>query len=257
METIIEKKKSMSTIRFKIKSAENFTNFLKRFKAIEKGLLLELSPDKLRAESHTADRGIVKSSEISLDTVLEGEVTTDLIKIGIFNIGRVIDMFKHFEEADELFLELNWEKVHGENIGINLKLISPKLKFNLKCADTDLFTYVSSDMFDTITKGIEESKDAEFSFPKESFNKINSLCSFDQGEDRLTIDFSGGEISFKGESFNYLLGVDPNNNNLDFSFYKDRFASVDEENSNFLLGSDKILINSVESSTQVIIGRVA
>ena len=251
------KKKSMNILRFKIKSSENFTNFLKRFKTIERGLLLELTPETLRAEAHTADRGIVKSSSIPLDTILEGNVPSDLIKIGIFDIGRVIDMFKHFEETDELFLELNYEKVQEKEVGTKLKFISPNLKFNLTCADLDHFTYVSQSAFDKITAVIEENKNAEFSFPRESFNKVSSLCSFDSGEDRLVIEFSGGEINFKGESFNYLLGADPDNKNITFSFYKARFLSIDEENSNFLMESDKMLINSVESDTQVIIGRVS
>ena len=262
MKTTVEPKATKTTsktgkeLSFKVKSPENFISFLKKFKAIEKGLLLDITPDNLRAESHSPDRGIVKSSSIALDSVLEGKVPVDLIKVGIFNISKVIDLFKHFEASEELYLQLTFEEIGGENVGTSLKFVSPNLKFKIKCAGLDLFTYVSPAQFENIVKNISDTKGMEFSFPKESFNKLNSLCSFDSGEERLQVSIRNGEINFIGESFDYLLGATTETKSFDFSFYKNRFTSVDEENSNFLIGTDKLLINSVETNTQVIIGRV-
>jgi len=258
MKTEIETKtkKMGKELSFKVKSPVNFISFLKRFKSIEKGLLLDLTPDSLRAESHSPDRGIIKNSFIELDSILEGKVPVDLIKIGIFNIIKVIDLFKHFEDSDELFIQLTYEEIGGENIGTSLRFVSPNLKFKMKCAGMDLFTYVSPSQFDNIASSISSSKGIEFSFPREHFNKLNSLCSFDSGEERLQISIRNKEINFIGESFEFLLGAISEDSNHDFSFYKNRFSTIDEENSNFIMGSDKLLISSVETNTKVIIGRV-
>lgn len=248
----------MNKNKLKIKSTENFINFIRRFKSIEKGLLLEIDSEKMRAESHSVDRGIVKSSSLELEKVLEGDIPNNLIKIGIFNISKLLDVFKHYDNTEELFLEIHWEKIEDDNIASMLRIFSDKLTFTLKCADTDLFIYVSQETFNSLSNPIIENKNFHFSLSNTFFNKINSLCDFDSAEEKLTIKLKSGEIHFYGETFNYRVDEKiEESKEVDFSFYKSRFSSIDAENSIFYISSDKLLIESQESGTKVIIGRVS
>ena len=96
--------KTNNVASFKIKSPVNFVNFLKRFQPIDKGLLLELTPTALLAKSHTPDRATIKYSSLPLADVLEGNVPADLVKIAIYDVGKLVNVFKHFGESDEIFL---------------------------------------------------------------------------------------------------------------------------------------------------------
>ena len=57
-------------LTLKVKSPSEFTNFLKRFSAIESTLLLEIDNGQLKAKTHTPERSVVKSSKIDMSNVI-------------------------------------------------------------------------------------------------------------------------------------------------------------------------------------------
>ncbi len=245
------------TATFKIKSFNNLILFLKRFSGIEKSLLLELTADHLLAKSHTADRSTIKYSKIALGDVLEGTVPAELTKIAILDINKVINVYKHFGDGDEIFLDMSYDEINSETIAFNLKFYTKKLKITLSCADPIQFTYISPDALKRIVKSVADDKIMEFPFPKEAFAKINSLCGIDTASDLLKIRVNDkGEVYFKGKSFEYQLLDVPPGKEVDMSFYNNQFGYIDTEISSFHLSGDKMLVKSTESDTMIILGKI-
>jgi len=243
--------------KFKIKSSANFTAFLKRFKDIDKskGLLLEVHSDSIKAKAHTEDRSVVKYSKMPLTDVLEGTLPVDLIKIGIHDLKRVINVFGNFGEADEIFLHIKYENVGGEHVATELLFKGPSLKIKILAADTALYTFISDEMFKKLIDSVNGEKITDFPFPKAAFAKVNSLCALDQDKDFLTLKSEDNSMIIAGKSFAYTV-CDATKDDVEFTFYNEHFKLIEPEISSFVIGHSRMLISSQESSSLIIVGRI-
>lgn len=251
----ISTKKQVAT--FKIKSPNNFISFLKRFSSIEKSLLLEITPEFMLAKSHTADRSTIKYSKLALSEVLEGSTPADLLKIALLDINKVVNVFKHFNDSDEIFLDVSFDTLGDDTIAYSLKFYTKALKITLSCADPIQFTYISADALKRIIKTVTDEKVVEFPFPKEAFSKVKSLSEIDAKDELLKIKIaSTGELFFKSKSFEYHISDVPAGIEADMAFYNNQFSFIDQEISSFHLSPNKMLVKSTESNTIIIIGRI-
>jgi hypothetical protein len=241
---------------FKIKSKSNFITFLKRFANIEKGLLLEVHQDCIKAKQHTEDKSVVKYSRMPMADVLEGTMSMDLIKVGIHDIKKIINVFGHFSDADEIFLKIEHENIGDEYIATNMVFKSSSLKIKIITVDTSMMIFISPEMMKRMIDSVSAEKIAEFPFPKEAFSKVNSLCSIDSAKDFLNIKVSDGSISMSGKSFEYTVGDATAGVVADFTLYNENFALIEPEISSFVLGSARMIVKSQESDTLIVIGRV-
>ena len=241
---------------FKIKSVNNFISFLKRFSTVEKALLFELTPDNILAKSHTPDRSTIKYSKLQLNEVFDGTCPSDLLKIAILDINKVINVFKHFNQGDEIFLDIAYDDVNDETIAFSLKFYTKSLKITMSCADPITFTYVSGEALKRIIKSVADEKILEFPFTRSSFEKIESLCSIDSGDDLLKIKVSDqGKVVFKGKSFEYDIMDTTPGKEANTAFYNNQFKYIDQEDSIFHISQNKILVKSNDSDTYIVIGR--
>lgn len=257
MATATATKTKANVAKFKIKSATNFISFLKRFSALpEKALILEITKDCIKAKSHTPDKATIKYSKMTLADVLEGDIPADVIKVPIYDINKVIGIFKHFGEADEVFFDLKYDNSGDECIGTEMKFHSNSLKITLEAGDMSLLTFVSSDIFKKIMSSTKDNSVISFPFKREYFSKINSLCGIDSATDSLHIKISDGSAIIKGKSFEYNIENVPPGSSVDFSFYNSHFSYIEQELSTFHVGPDRMLITSDESDTIIIIAKV-
>jgi hypothetical protein len=262
MSTTTSTKKQVAT--FKIKSPNNFISFLKKFSSIEKSLLLELTPKHLIAKSHTPDRSTIKYSKLAIEEVLDGTVPVELLKVALLDINKVVNVFKHFNEGDEIFLDISFDAINDDTVAFSLKFYTKSLKITLTCADPIQFTYISADSLKRILKSVTDEKILDFPFPKEAFSKINSLCEIDSKEDLLKIKVTPeGKVQFKGKSFEYMLDVlDPKyvGQEADMAFYNNQFAFIDQEVSVFHISKNKMLVldsnNNDARTTIIVLGRI-
>lgn len=250
-------KTAKSTVsKFKLKSPSNLIAFLKRFSSMDKNLLLEITPDNILAKTYTEDRCIVKYSKLALGDVLEGTVPADLMKVAVYDIGKIINVFNHFSESDEISVDIKYEVISGEYVGTEILFYSGSLKIKVECADLSLITHITNEMIKRIVKTAMEDKVIDFPFPKDAFTKIHSLCKIDSVKDFLNIKIVEGKIVFKGKSFEYEVGEVPKDTSMDFAILNEHFSMVESEISTFVLGNTKLVVKSQESDTLIIIGRV-
>lgn len=251
--------KKATTTTFKIKSVNNFISFLKRFSSIEKSLLLEVTQQHLLAKSNTADRATVKYSKILINDVLEpkdGSFTADLLKIGIIDINKFCNAFKHFGEGDEIFFDVLTDTIDDELIGIEMRLHTGSLKITIPCQDVSLYTYITAEALKRIVKSVNDEKVLEFPFPKEVFSKVSSLCSMDAGDDHVRVKvINDGKVYMKGKSFEYHLLDVPTGTDIELAFKNNQFGYIDQETSAFHLSPNRMLVKSADSDTLIVLGR--
>jgi len=250
--------KKANNITFKIKSVNNLIAFMKRFSVIDKQLLLEITQQNVLAKSSTPDRATVKYSKLPIGDVLEAKdgFTADLLKVGIIDINKFCNAFKHFAEGDEIFLDVLTDKIGEDLLGIEIKLYTADLKITLPCQDVSLYPNITADSLKRIVKSVQDEKVIEFPFPKEVFSKVSSLCGMDSGEDHVKIRVStDGKVYVKGKSFEYHLLDVQGGTDIELAFKNNQFGFIDQEISAFHLSPNRMLVKSTDSDTLIVLGR--
>lgn len=241
---------------FKIKSRSNFTDFLKRFHTIDQTMVLEVRPDVLLCKSGSGDRSVIKSSRLAMQDVLEGDVKVDNIRVYMYDIGRIIGLFKHFKPADEVFIDMDHENVSGEEMAKLLTFRTSSTKIKVECGDPVLFKYIADEMLKKVVKKAADNKKVEFPFPKDIFSIVTGLCTLDDKADPITITVKDGQVTFKGKSYEQRIEDIPSVPETDFIMLTEHFKMIEPETSTFVLCDHSMLVKSQESQTIIILGRV-
>ena len=250
-------------MKIRITSIPNLITFLKRLKSVEKNVILEVTSDKISSKVHTPDKAVMKYSSLNFSEVFEGDIEwngKDKIKIGLIDVGRVIDAFKHFRPEEDVFLELTVQEDGGEYITSEMRLISKSLKIKLKCADLGLLSYVSDEILQVV-----HSKDdyvGKFKIYQSDFNTVLSLCGMESNsEEILNFDLTKEDVYGHGDSFRYKLSLALNEisiqgEKMTSSIYKNHLGYMEQETCQVYLHDNRIVLDSETSSTSIAIGIV-
>jgi hypothetical protein len=243
----------MAKQTYKLHSHQKLTGYMKKFSAIEKSLLFEISEDRLIAKTHTPDKSVVKIGSILITDVMDVIGEKEDVKIGLFAVDNFVASFKHFGES-EVKLEINGERVGADNVATGLQAVSKNLKISFPCASTSMFRYIDSGLAEKIT----DTSSAVFSFriDKDTLGKISALASLDSENDTLSVTAKDGEISFTGKSFEMSLPGVTTEAEGDLSFYKAHFNFIDKEDSEVFVTDNKVIFKSLETDTAIVIGKV-
>jgi hypothetical protein len=248
------------TVEFSVKTSRPFTSYLRKFASIDSTVLFEADLENSRfiAKSPNEERSIVKHGVISFEDA-GFELKTKLklrIKIGIYNISRLIKIIEQFGNEFEFIIK--YDEVLGNNnqkdyAALSLLLSNNDLKFNTECTSLNIFKYISDDLYEKTIRKFNEI--VSFDFSKELIEKVRSLCELDKEYKLLEFQNKDGKLFAKGKSFEYLL-VQTTNVDVKIPFYKDQFDKVDVENCKVSIGADRMLFTSTDTSTEIIVSKV-
>lgn len=250
-------------MKIRITSIPNLITFLKRLKSVEKNVILEITEDKISSKVHTPDKAVMKYSSLGFSEVFEGNIDwkeKNKIKIGLIDVGRVIDAFKHFRPEEDVFLELTVQDEDTEYITSEIRLISKSLKIKLKCADLGLLSYVSDEILTVVHS--KEDYIGTFKIYQSDFNTILSLCGMESNsEEILNFSITKEEVYSSGDSFKYKLALGPDEisiqeENMDSSIYKNHLGYMEQETCQVYIHENRIVLDSETSSTSIAIGIV-
>jgi hypothetical protein len=241
-------------LELRLTSANELTNFLKRFSSISGSLLIEIDGEYLKAKTHTPERSVVKSSKIELSRVFSNpEVASSPVIFGVYSLDKLIKSFSHFEGSDVTFI-LFTENTADGTVGTDIILQNDSLKINFQCATLRLFTHITDEMMDRI--GDVSSAEVNFVLTKELQSQVNSLSGIDSDQKLLSFNLKKGEVSASGKSFNkHLLSVENKDIEVNVSVYKSQFAYIDREDSMVYMNEDRLIFHSIESETRMIVGK--
>lgn len=247
------------TIEFTAKNVKPFSLWLKKFASIENSLLIEVDEVNkcFTAKSYNEEKSVVKFSRISFEdsglTLKKGSKNPQFIKVGIYNIPRIIKSLDHFLSGEFSFSIQYEEVLEGTNknlAGTALLIKSPSLKIKIECTSLNIFKYISDSMFKN--KIAQTDPITSFDLPNVTIEKINSLCDLDKEYKFLEFLTRNKKVFVKGKSFELDIadnGADNGDDKIILSIYKDQFDKVDIESYSIDFGEDKLVFRSKDSNT--------
>ena len=248
------------TIEFTVKNSNPFTSYLKKFASIDKSVLFELDLENSQfvAKSSNEERSIVKHCILSFsESGFELNTKSKLrIKIGIYNISRLIKIMEQFGTEFQFIVKYD-EKITNNNekdyAATSIVLTNKDLKFNNECTSLNIFKYISDDLYKEKICKIDGIISCDLS--KETIEKIRALCELDKEFKLLDFVNKEGKLFARGKSFEFLI-VNTSNIENRISFYKDQFDKVDIENYKVSIGSDRMLLTSNDTLSEIVISKV-
>jgi hypothetical protein len=251
-------------MKLRITSISNLISFLKRLKTVDRSVILELTQDKLFSKVHTPDKSVMKYSSVMMSDVLEGEidwkaVKDDRIKIGIVDVTRLVEAFKHFRPEEEVHIELSLTSSDGSCVANEIKLVSASLNIKLRCADLSLLSYVE----DKILSMVHSKEDYEVNFRiyQSDFSTIISLCGLEtNSEEILCFEVKEKNVHAIGESFNYKLNIGSSEIIIENeetkilpNIYKNQLSYMEQETCQAYVHDNRLVLVSEQSSTSIAI----
>lgn len=249
------------TIEFTAKNVKAFTSWLKRFSTIDNSLLLEIDQKKSMfvAKTYSEDRSVVKLSSIKFDEaglVTPASKETKRIKVGIFNIPRLIKTMDQFND-EEFSLVIEFQEIVSDTetqfAGEKILLKSKSLKMNLDCTSLNIFKYLSDELFTTQIASIDEPI-ASFNLTKPTIEKVNILNNLDNENKFMEFVLANGNISVAGKSYDLLIETKKVADSK-ISVFKDQYSMLDVENYDVTLGEDRLVFKSKDSETTTVISK--
>jgi hypothetical protein len=209
------------------------------------------------AKTHTPEKSVVKVSSMGLKEVFDFGTSPENVKVGILNADNFLKTFKQLS-PDNTSLDIDSDTTAEGNLSTEFRLYDKHLKFKVKGASMKIFKQIGKD----IVKMLFDSSNTQASFriDKDNLSKISSLCSLDSDNDTLKVSCSSGKVIFSGQTFEYELPGVSCDTDFSVNIYKKHYSYVDIEDTEVFVRSEGspqgIIFKSLESDTQIIVGRV-
>lgn len=250
-------------IEFSAKNVKPFSTWLKKFAAIDKSLLLEVDENEgiFLAKTYNEERSVVKLSKIKFDDagfVVKESKDPIRVKVGIYNISRLIKIMEQFNDEDFAFV-INYDEISGETsewAGLSLLFKNKALKMNIECTSLNIFKYISDELFvDRIAE--METPLSEFELSTDAIAQINSLCSLDNEYKYMQFK-CGDTVACAGKTFDLKLWDRENDGKGESTIdvFKDQFESIDPEDYVVKMGEEKLVFTSTDNSTMTVMSMV-
>ena len=248
-------------MKIRVTSTTNLIAFLKKLKVVDRSVLLELTEDKLFSKVHTPDKSVMKYSSVDNTTIFDpiedwSSGKSDRIKIGIMDVGRFMDCFRHFRPEEDIFLELNVQEVDGETTATELKVLSASLSIRIKCADLSLLSYVGDDILKIVHS--KEDYESKFTIYNSDFTAIDSLCGLESNsQELLNFEINEDHVISAGDSFRYKLNIGKSDietgSSMKASIYKSQMNYIDSESYTVYVHDNRMVFFSDQSETSTAI----
>jgi hypothetical protein len=248
-------------MKIRVTSTINLISFLKKLKVVDKSVLLELDENKFFSKVHTPDKSVMKYAGIGIDQIFDQidwtTVACKRIKIGLMDVTRLMDSFKHFRSEEDIYIDISTSDVDGECVATELHVISASLKIKLRCADLSLLNYVD----DKILSMVHSKSDSLGSFKiyNSDFASLVSLCGMESNSEELLIfRLKSDQVKVSGDSFDYKLNINnseiTSDEDFDSSIYKSHLGYVDSESCFCFLHENRIIFFSDQTDTSTAVG---
>jgi hypothetical protein len=249
-------------MNLRITSIPNLIDFLKKLKAVDKSVLLELTQTEIFSKTHTPDKSVMKCVRMPFSQVFEGSVETgnsDRVKIGLVDVVRFIDCFKNFKPTDMVYLDITTSDQDGDCVGISLKVHTGSMKISFRCAELGLMSYVEDNIL-SLVHGTEEAI-GSFRLYRSDFETVVSLCGLENNsEELLEFTVNSDSINASGQSFEYKLDIGRSDINVEstssLSIYKKQLGYVDIEQSDVYYHDNRLIFKSTEKESTIAIGLI-
>lgn len=242
-------------------------DFLTRFLEFDDNLLLEITPQEFYAKTYTPDRSAIKYSGIPFEEVLQikedsGDMPSSL-KVGLINIKQYQQALKFFNSDEQVSMSINYVNLAGlddfeDDVAMKTTINNNKdLQFSFENGSLSIYGIINNDKFFNEIANIEEPV-FEFKLKLEDLLKIKKYINIDKVDSNLYIEFKNNSVVFGNQTFKYKLPSNDDSKGQNGSkarFPKEYLAMLDGESYSISVSSSKIVFNSDDSKTIVVVGR--
>lgn len=240
----------MKTLKFKLASFQKLSSFLSKFSSVENQLLLEIEGDRMLAKTNTQDRSVVKYSSILLSDVFDYTEVEDC-RIGFYSIPNFVKAFSCFGPDENVVLEIDIEKLDNLMVGTQIRLKSKGTNIKYPCASLRFFKYVEKSILDKIQNS---PKLAMVRIQKDFYGKCENFMKIDKEAESIAFVSEDNEIAVKGGIYSSKIEGSKATEEFEVPIYKIAFAYIDKEDSEIIIAENRIIINSLDSDTMIVIG---
>jgi hypothetical protein len=249
------------TVEFTAKNVKAFTGWLNRFAAIDNSLLLEIDQTKsvFIAKTYNEERSVVKMSSIKFDEAgLAAKVSVDpkRVKVGIFNIPRLIKIMNQFND-EEFAITIEFQEIVNETetqyAGEKILLKNKSLKMNVDCTSLNIFKYIPDNLFTTAIAAVTPL--VKFELSKALIEKTNGLNGLDNDHKFVEFKYENKEIFVSGKNYELLIGESTAKTPAALTVFKEQYSTLDVENYDVNLGEDRLVFTSKDSETTTVISK--
>lgn len=251
-------------MKIRITSTTNLIAFLRKLKVVDKSVLLELTEERLFSKVHTPDKSVMKYASVDNTNIFDSiedwpAKNSDRIKMGIMDVGRLIDCFRHFRPEEDIFLELNVQEVDNESTVTEIKVLSSSLSIRIKCADLSLLSYVADEILGVVHS--KEGYESKFAIYNSDFTAIDSLCGLESNsQELLNFEINEDHVISAGDSFRYKLNIGKSDieteSSMKSSIYKSQMNYIDSESYTVYVHDNRMVFFSDQSETSTAIGLI-
>jgi hypothetical protein len=252
-------------LEFSAKNVKAFTGWLKRFSTIDNSVLLEVDHinGNFTAKVYNEERSVVKMSSIKFDEAgllyVIGKTPlkeTKRIKVGIFNIPRLIKIMDQFND-EEFSLTIEYQDLISDTetqlAGEKLLFKNKNLKMSVDCTSLNIFKYISDELFIGTIATINTI--GKFELSKGNIEKINILNNLDNEHRFMEFKFKNKETTISGKTYDLFLDKNDIKEEVAISIFKDQYSTLDIEGYKVEMGEDRLVFHSNDSSTITVISR--
>jgi len=249
------------TVEFTAKNVKAFTGWLKRFSAIDNSLLLEVDQAKsvFIAKTYNEERSVVKMSTIKFDEAgLTAKINVDpkRVKVGIFNIPRLIKIMDQFND-EEFTITVEYQELVNETetqyAGEKILLKNKSLKMNVDCTSLNIFKYIPDNLFTSSIAAVTTI--VKFELSKAMIEKTNGLNGLDNDHKFVEFKYADKEILVSGKNYELAVAEATCKTTPALSVFKEQYSTLDVENYDVNLGEDRLVFLSKDSDTTTVISK--
>ena len=252
---------SKKTIDFTSKNVKAFTGWLKRFSTIGNMLLLEIDQSKsyFIAKTYNDERSVVKKGSIKFDEaglVTKPSTDSKRIKVGIFNIARLIKIMEQFNDKQFTFT-IEFQEITNNNeleyAAEKIILKNNTLKMSVDCTSLNIFKYITDDLFTNTIASMPIKEN--FDLLNDDIAQITILNVLDNEHKFMKFEVANSRIFVTGKTYEFDIAKSKNTNKLDIGIFKSQFISLDDEAYDVELGEEKLVFRSKDSETVTVISK--
>lgn len=251
---------ALKKIEFTAKNVKPFSSWLQRFVSIDTALLIEIDEEnsEFLAKTYNEERSAVKFSRIKFDVagfVVVPSKTPKRIKVGLYNIAKLMKIMDQFSDAEFSFV-VNYDELVDTNelVGDSIILKNKNLKMTVECTSLNIFKYISDDLFKNTIAHLDDNP-VNFKLSAAKIDQVNSLCKLDN-ESKFVEFKNDDEIFIAGKTFDLLIDKSDSTSKASINIFKDQFASVDVENYDVQMGDDRLVFTAENSSSFIVLSAV-
>ena len=228
---------------FKVSDVKPLIEWFKKFNEFTYGsILLEITPEGLKAKTYTGDKSCVKGSFVNYKDINMVPVKSieSTLFAGIYDLKKLTVILKHFDES-EFKIKFIYDKIKDEDSEKlaceYFNIINDDINFKVNCTSLTGFTYIDDEKFERICS---MTNPVEANLSANAIVKIKQFAALDKCE--LIRILTDENLIFSGDNFKYkATNLNASEFEYNIAIKKEFFSTIDNADCSIIVSENKVV----------------